>query len=1119
MSGPGVRQEVRVESGFGYGVIGADLHVFADRGPVYLLQAHRPAPTPDTAWLLAQPSRLLDARYAVVDFTGRDAELAQLSDWRATGPRLTARWLHAAGGQGKTRLTNEFARRSAAAGWKVVTAVHGAGTIWSPPGSEDLRLGDAAGLLVLVDYADRWPRSDLAWLFSNVLLHQPVPTRLLLVARSVDPWPLLRADLHRHQADTTDQALRTLPRVEGERERMYTVALDAFAARYGNGQPARALPPGLLDDPEYGLTLAIHLAALVRVDAAANSRPYPADIVGLTAYLLDREREHWAKLYANSAHGSDFRTPPSVMARAVQVAVLTGSMPHREGQSILGRLDLEVRPERLLSDHAICYPPIDPRQGAVLEPLYPDRLAEDFLALMLPGHDLDGHPADPWAATATTDVLAGGSPPGHLPRAITFLAAAAGRWPHVGAAHLYPLLLDNPRHAVSAGGAALTSLAQLPTMPMELLEAIESLLPETRDVDLDAGIAAVASRLAAERLGCDPDPVDRLRIQWDLSILLSNAGRDPEALDAIQAAVAVARQLVEGGGTGLEPDLAGSLTILGGALARLGRWEEALDAATEAVAIQRRLAARTPAASGPELATSLHNLSIALAAAGLRERAVEAAEEAVRIRSQPDATDDEEHAAGSLDNLRVRLIDVGRLDEALALAEDAVAAHRDLVAAAPAAFGPDLARALSNHSVLLTKIGRHEDAVAAAEEAVTICRGLAAANKAAFEVDLATALTNLGNALSGMGERDQAWETTNEAVEIYRLLAQGNTGLEANLALSLSNLGKQLSDIGQQEAALAVTEEAVEIRRRLAAGNPAAHRPGLATSLDHLGKRLLSAGRVGEGLAASDEAVEIRRTLAEDNPGAFSADLANALTNQGTLLWGLGERRDALEVTEEAVEIHRELAAEGRTASASDFAAALTNLSGMLSGLGEVEDALDLASEAVAACRQQAEISPAAAAAGLSAALTNLGLVLAFAGRHSEALAATQEAVTIRRRLAAESPAVFEPELAASLTNLTADLMAFSRPDEALTSIEEAVHIYRRLAGAGHARFASGLATSLINLCITLWTMGRHEAALGAGTESVEVYRDLARQSPAAHSDGLRQAQAMVADLRTRWTG
>ncbi|MFG2120178.1 hypothetical protein [Streptomyces sp. NPDC048710] len=105
---PEPTQVVRVEGGFGYGVIGADLHVFPDRGPVYLLCEHSPAGAPgdqDTAWLTAQPSRLLNARFQAVDSTGRDRERAELAAWRdgdGDGPRAAARRLHGPGGQGGT---------------------------------------------------------------------------------------------------------------------------------------------------------------------------------------------------------------------------------------------------------------------------------------------------------------------------------------------------------------------------------------------------------------------------------------------------------------------------------------------------------------------------------------------------------------------------------------------------------------------------------------------------------------------------------------------------------------------------------------------------------------------------------------------------------------------------------------------------------------------------------------------------------------------------------------------------------------------------------------------------------------------------------------------------------
>ncbi|MCZ0992559.1 hypothetical protein O1L44_04690 [Streptomyces noursei] len=118
--GSGAEQVVRVENGFGYGVIGADLHVFPDRGPVYLLSEYDPAAGPagrDAGWLTAQPSRLLNARFQVVDFTGRDRERAGLAAWRdGAGPRLAATWLHGPGGSGQDATGGPVRRRQCRGG-------------------------------------------------------------------------------------------------------------------------------------------------------------------------------------------------------------------------------------------------------------------------------------------------------------------------------------------------------------------------------------------------------------------------------------------------------------------------------------------------------------------------------------------------------------------------------------------------------------------------------------------------------------------------------------------------------------------------------------------------------------------------------------------------------------------------------------------------------------------------------------------------------------------------------------------------------------------------------------------------------------------------------------------
>jgi hypothetical protein len=75
---------------------------------------------------------------------------------------------------------------------------------------------------------------------------------------------------------------------------------------------------------------------------------------------------------------------------------------------------------------------------------------------------------------------------------------------------------------------------------------------------------------------------------------------------------------------------------------------------------------------------------------------------------------------------------LGRRDEALSAAEEAVQVWRQLAATNPAAFGPGLSRSLLNLGNQLSEMGRREEALAATAEAVQVWRQLAAANPAAF---------------------------------------------------------------------------------------------------------------------------------------------------------------------------------------------------------------------------------------------------------------------------------------------------------------------------------------------------------------------------------------------------
>ena len=90
----------------------------------------------------------------------------------------------------------------------------------------------------------------------------------------------------------------------------------------------------------------------------------------------------------------------------------------------------------------------------------------------------------------------------------------------------------------------------------------------------------------------------------------------------------------------------------------------------------------------------------------------------------------------SLNNLSVRLGDLGRREDALAAIEEATGLYRELAAARPDAFVPDLAMSLNNLSIRLGDLGRREDALAASQEATGLYRKLAAKLPDVYRQDL-----------------------------------------------------------------------------------------------------------------------------------------------------------------------------------------------------------------------------------------------------------------------------------------------------------------------------------------------------------------------------------------------
>ncbi len=120
----------------------------------------------------------------------------------------------------------------------------------------------------------------------------------------------------------------------------------------------------------------------------------------------------------------------------------------------------------------------------------------------------------------------------------------ARRWRHIARGQLQRLLLERPQLAVVAGSAALTTLASLDDLPTEVFKAIEPCLPSGRSVELDIGVAAIARRLARDRLLDAADDSERAKIHYDVGLRLFKAGMYHDAYAEMKNAVDIRRRLV-----------------------------------------------------------------------------------------------------------------------------------------------------------------------------------------------------------------------------------------------------------------------------------------------------------------------------------------------------------------------------------------------------------------------------------------------------------------------------------------------------------------------------------------------------------------------------------------------
>ena len=356
-----------------------------------------------------------------------------------------------------------------------------------------------------------------------------------------------------------------------------------------------------------------------------------------------------------------------------------------------------------------------------------------------------------------------------------------------------------------------------------------------------------------------------------------------------------------------------------------------------------------------------------------------------------------------------------------------------------------LAIALNDLGNRLSAVGRIDEALDAATEAVQVCRSLRSQDRRADNARLALALSNLSNTQSEVGLLDEALASVTEAVQIDRKLGLEEPGVELEaFSTHLNTLGLRLKDVQRHEDALAAYDEALKIRRFLATKDPPDSEQSLAIVLENRSISLAAVGHRDEALASAKEAVDKWRILADSDPAAHLSSLAGSLISLSNRLSDSNHDDEGLTLEKEALEILRQLAEKYPDAYTPRLAALLNNLSATYWKLDRPNEAREMAESAVALRRRLVVLHPAAHKPELARALRNLATSLGALEQHDEALAAILEAVEIRRPLVSAQPHINAVPQVKSLRQLARYLSEAQLEEDAAIARREADHLEER---------------------------------------------------------------------------
>jgi tetratricopeptide (TPR) repeat protein len=288
----------------------------------------------------------------------------------------------------------------------------------------------------------------------------------------------------------------------------------------------------------------------------------------------------------------------------------------------------------------------------------------------------------------------------------------------------------------------------------------------------------------------------------------------------------------------------------------------------------------------------------------------------------------------------------GDYNGALDLARQNVALHRRTIDSE--ADTGALAAALAELAQVLRQEGRVEEAVAAAQEAVQLLRPLAAADPDGYDRWVAVALASLGQAQRFAGRADEAVDAAQEAVDLMRAMAARFPAAHHRwLANALSGLCRALLEAGRSNEGVTAAAEAVRLLEPLVGADSRAHASLYGDALNDLGSALVDAGRGMEAASAAEKATKLYEELARHD-STHNRWLADSLGRLSRIRLAASDVSGAVAAARKAVDLLVPLAAEDPDAHQRWLAARQHNLSAALLADGNTAAARQAARDAVA---------------------------------------------------------------------------------------------------------------------------------------------------------------------------